>query len=190
MAEATVSDSAATPDLAVKAGANPQRMNAMTTQNLNDVTDHVGTHAEANQRHAWKWTPLVTVCLGAFMLLVDVSIVNVALPKMTEELHSSFTSLQWVVDMYALVLASLLMVAGSLGDRFGHRRLYIGGLVVFALVTIGIAKTRQFLVLHTATQDAIAEVLILRHQSAVLQQLQRHLQPALGNVSQFLAQHR
>ena len=54
-----------------------------------------------------KWVPLVTVCLGAFMLLVDVSIVNVALPKMTEDLHSSFTSLQWVVDMYALVLASL-----------------------------------------------------------------------------------
>ena len=65
---------------------------------------------------AGKWTPLVTVSLGAFMLLVDVSIVDVALPKMAESLHSSFTSLQWVVDMYALVLASLLMVAGSIGD--------------------------------------------------------------------------
>lgn len=154
MAETRVSDSAATPDLAVKAGANPQRMNAMTTQNLNDVTDHVGTHAEANQRHAWKWTPLVTVCLGAFMLLVDVSIVNVALPKMTEELHSSFTSLQWVVDMYALVLASLLMVAGSLGDRFGHRRLYIGGLVVFALASLacGIAPNVGVLIASRGVQ--------------------------------------
>jgi EmrB/QacA subfamily drug resistance transporter len=83
-----------------------------------------------------KWTPLVTICLGAFMLLVDVSIVNVALPKMTTDLHSSFTSLQWVVDMYALVLAALLMAAGSVGDRLGHRRLYIGGLIVFALASL------------------------------------------------------
>ncbi len=126
----------------------------MTTQNLNGVTEHAGTHAEANPRHAWKWTPLVTVCLGAFMLLVDVSIVNVALPKMTDELHSSFTSLQWVVDMYALVLASLLMVAGSLGDRFGHRRLYIGGLVVFALASLacGIAPNVGVLIAARGVQ--------------------------------------
>lgn len=98
----------------------------------------------------WKWTPLVTICLGAFMLLVDVSIVNVALPKMTDELHSSFTSLQWVVDMYALVLASLLMVAGSIGDRFGHRRLYIGGLIVFALASLACGLAPNVGVLITA----------------------------------------
>jgi EmrB/QacA subfamily drug resistance transporter len=101
-----------------------------------------------------KWTPLVTVCLGAFMLLIDVSIVNVALPKMTEELHSSFTSLQWVVDMYALVLASLLMVAGSLGDRFGHRWLYIAGLSVFALASLacGLAPNVAVLITSRAVQ--------------------------------------
>lgn len=125
-------------------------MARMTTQNLNDVTEHVGTHAEASPRHTWKWTPLLTVCLGAFMLLVDVSIVNVALPKMTGELHSSFTSLQWVVDMYALVLASLLMVAGSLGDRFGHRRLYIAGLAVFALASLACGIAPNIDVLITA----------------------------------------
>jgi EmrB/QacA subfamily drug resistance transporter len=97
-----------------------------------------------------KWLPLFTVCLGAFMLLVDVSIVNVALPKMTEELHSSFTSLQWVVDMYALVLASLLMIAGSLGDRFGHRRLYIGGLILFALASLACGLAPNVAVLITA----------------------------------------
>jgi EmrB/QacA subfamily drug resistance transporter len=88
------------------------------------------------------------------MLLVDVSIVNVALPKMTEELHSSFTSLQWVVDMYALVLASLLMVAGSVGDRFGHRRLYMGGLVVFALASLacGLAPNVSILITSRAIQ--------------------------------------
>jgi len=100
-----------------------------------------------------KWTPLITVCLGAFMLLVDVSIVNVALPKMTDELHSSFSSLQWVVDMYALVLASLLMVAGSLGDRFGHRRLYIGGLAVFAVASLACGLAPNVAVLITARGD-------------------------------------
>jgi EmrB/QacA subfamily drug resistance transporter len=69
---------------------------------------------------------------------------------MTEDLHSSFTSLQWVVDMYALVLASLLMVAGSLGDRFGHRRLYIGGLLVFALASLACGLAPNVAVLITA----------------------------------------
>ena len=83
-----------------------------------------------------KWIPLAAICLGAFMLLVDVSIVNVALPKMSADLHSSFTSLQWVVDVYALTLAALLMVCGSFGDRLGHRRLYLTGLVVFAVASL------------------------------------------------------
>jgi EmrB/QacA subfamily drug resistance transporter len=108
------------------------------------------TPGQAAQPTVRKWTPLVTVCLGAFMLLVDVSIVNVALPKMTSELHSSFTSLQWVVDMYALVLASLLMVAGSLGDRFGHRRLYMGGLTVFALASLSCGLAPNVTVLITS----------------------------------------
>jgi MFS family permease len=80
-----------------------------------------------------KWWPLVTVCLGTFMLLIDVTIVNVALPPMAVDLHTSFTALQWVVDGYALSLAVLLLGAGALGDLYGHRRLYVGGLVVFAL---------------------------------------------------------
>jgi EmrB/QacA subfamily drug resistance transporter len=101
-----------------------------------------------------KWIPLVAICLGTFMLLVDVSIVNVALPQMATDLHSSFTSLQWVVDMYALVLAALLMVVGTLGDRLGHRRLYLIGLVVFALasLTCGIAPNAAVLIASRAVQ--------------------------------------
>jgi len=83
-----------------------------------------------------KWWPLVTVCLGTFMLLIDVTIVNVALPQMAADLHTSFTALQWVIDGYALSLGVLLLGAGALGDRFGHRRLYAGGLVVFALASL------------------------------------------------------
>jgi EmrB/QacA subfamily drug resistance transporter len=97
-----------------------------------------------------KWIPLAAICIGAFMLLVDVSIVNVALPKMATDLHSSFTSLQWVVDIYALTLAALLMVCGSFGDRVGHRRLYLSGLVVFAAASLVCALAPDGATLITA----------------------------------------
>ncbi|MFJ4677635.1 MULTISPECIES: MFS transporter [unclassified Kitasatospora] len=86
-----------------------------------------------------KWIPLTAICVGAFMLLVDASIVNTALPEMSEDLHSTFTALQWVVDVYALTLAALLMAFGSLGDRLGHRRLYLAGLAVFGLASLACA---------------------------------------------------
>ncbi|MCS0635029.1 MFS transporter [Streptomyces sp. LP05-1] len=83
-----------------------------------------------------KWWPLVAVCLGAFILLVDVTIVNVALPGMAGDLDASFAALQWVIDGYALALAALLLASGSLADRFGHRRLYVYGLGVFAAASL------------------------------------------------------
>ena len=76
------------------------------------------------------------MCLGTFMLLVDVTIVNVALPDMAVDLTTSFSSLQWVVDIYALILAALLLAMGALGDLYGRRRLYLGGLVLFALASL------------------------------------------------------
>jgi EmrB/QacA subfamily drug resistance transporter len=83
-----------------------------------------------------KWLPLVAVCLGTFMLLVDVTIVTVALPDMARSLHTSFADLQWVMDIYALALAALLLGVGSLADRIGHRRVYQAGLVLFALASL------------------------------------------------------
>ncbi|MFC4035532.1 MFS transporter [Streptomyces polygonati] len=97
-----------------------------------------------------KWLPLVAICLGAFILLVDVTIVNVALPRMADDLNASFASLQWVIDVYALALAALLMVTGSLADLFGHRRLYAAGLVVFALASLACALSPDAAVLITA----------------------------------------
>src|SRR6201999_4083379 len=64
-----------------------------------------------------KWLPLITVCLGTFMLLIDVTI-----PDMAKDLHTSFGALQWVVDAYALSLAALVLGAGSIADMVGHRR--------------------------------------------------------------------
>src|SRR5438309_2042092 len=78
-----------------------------------------------------KWWTLAAVCLGTFMLLLDVTIVNVALPDIQTSLGATFSDLQWVIDAYALTLAALLLTSGSLADLFGRRRLYLVGLVVF-----------------------------------------------------------
>src|ERR1700728_1210997 len=88
-----------------------------------------------------KWWPLVAICTGAFMLLVDVTIVNVALPDMARELHTTFSDLQWVIDLYALVLGALVLTVGAVADRLGRRAIYVAGLVLFAAssLTCGLA---------------------------------------------------
>lgn len=83
-----------------------------------------------------KWLPLLAICLGMLMLMVDGTIVIVALPVLADDLHASFTSLEWVIDAYALTLAALLMTAGALADRFGRRRVYLIGLVTFAATSL------------------------------------------------------
>jgi EmrB/QacA subfamily drug resistance transporter len=102
------------------------------------------------------WAPLLAICLGTFMLLIDVTIVNVALPQMAVDLHTSFASLQWVVDIYALTLAALLMVIGSASDGVGRRRTYVAGLVVFTLASLvcGLAPSEGVLVAARAVQGA------------------------------------
>ena len=67
-----------------------------------------------------KWWTLLATCVAMFMLLLDITIVNVALPEIQRDLDASFSDLQWVVDAYALTLAGLLLAAGSLGDRLGR----------------------------------------------------------------------
>ncbi len=101
-----------------------------------------------------KWWTLIAVCIGTFMLLLDVTIVNVALPSMQRSLHASFTDLQWVVDAYALTLAALLLTTGSLADLFGRRRLFMIGLVVFTLSSLasGLAASPLWLNLARGAQ--------------------------------------
>ncbi len=101
-----------------------------------------------------KWIPLVPILLGTFMLLIDVTIVIVALPSITKSLQTSFTSLQWVVDAYALALAALLLAIGALGDSLGHRRVYLTGLALFALASLcsGIASGPGTLIAARAAQ--------------------------------------
>jgi len=90
-----------------------------------------------------KWWTLLVVCVATFMLLLDITIVNVALPDIERQLHASFSELQWVVDAYALMLAALLLTAGSLADLFGRRIVFATGLALFTLASLacGLAPT-------------------------------------------------
>ncbi len=101
-----------------------------------------------------KWWTLLLVCVATFMLLLDITIVNVALPDIQRDLGASLSSLQWVVDAYALTLATFLMVAGSLGDRLGRRRVFsVGfGLFTFASFLCGIAHDPTLLNLARGLQ--------------------------------------
>jgi EmrB/QacA subfamily drug resistance transporter len=107
-----------------------------------------------NTQRGNKWWTLVAVCLGTFMLLIDITIVNVALPDIQTALHSSFSDLQWVVDAYALTLAAFLLTAGSLADMFGRRLMYLVGLVIFTAASMlcGFATSTLMLELSRALQ--------------------------------------
>lgn len=83
--------------------------------------------------YARRWFLLGVLCTSLVLVVMSVSGVNVALPRMGRELNASFSQLQWIVDVYALVFAGMLLTAGSIGDRYGRRKALLAGLLVFAL---------------------------------------------------------
>ena len=101
-----------------------------------------------------KWWTLVAVCVAIFMLLLDITIVNVALPPIERSLHASFSDLQWVIDAYALTLATCVLTAGSAGDLFGRKRTFVIGIVLFTVASTfcGLANGPLFLILARAVQ--------------------------------------
>ena len=101
-----------------------------------------------------KWLSLVAVVTGVFMLLVDVTIVNVALPDIAIDLRASFTNVEWVVNAYSLMLASSLLVAGGVADMIGRRKVFVGGLLLFSLASLacGLAQDSLFLNLMRGVQ--------------------------------------
>jgi EmrB/QacA subfamily drug resistance transporter len=119
----------------------------------NETEDRVNTDATPTRS---RWWPLVAICLGTFILLVDVTIVSVALPSMSSDLHAQLSSLQWVVDAYALSLAALLLLGGSLADRFGRRLTFQVGLVLFAVSSLccALAPSAGLLIAARAVQGA------------------------------------
>ncbi len=101
-----------------------------------------------------KWWTLLAVCTGVFMLLLDITIVNVALPDIQRAFHASLTDLQWVIDAYALTLAALLLTAGSIADLVGRKRMFAIGIVVFTggSALCGVAPGSTFLAVSRALQ--------------------------------------
>jgi len=101
-----------------------------------------------------RWWTLIAVCGATFMLLVDVTVVQVALPTIQRHLGGSFTDLQWVIDAYALTLAAFTLTCGSLADRFGRKTVFVGGIGVFTLASLlcGVANSAGVLIAARALQ--------------------------------------
>jgi EmrB/QacA subfamily drug resistance transporter len=101
-----------------------------------------------------KWRVLIVVCVAVFMLLLDITVVNVALPDIQKELHTSFTDLQWVVDAYALTLAATMLNAGSLGDLLGRKRVFLVAIGLFTLASTlcGAAQSPAWLIIARGAQ--------------------------------------
>src|SRR5712691_9624189 len=113
-----------------------------------------------------RWLALYVLCLGSLMIVLDVTIVNVALPSIRQDLGFSETSLAWVVNAYLLTFGGFLLLGGRLGDLFGHRRLFLSGITLFTLASLacGLSTTQGVLVAARAVQGvggAIASAVAL-----------------------------
>jgi MFS transporter, DHA2 family, methylenomycin A resistance protein len=106
------------------------------TETLTIGPDHAATRT--GMTAGGTTAALVSVCLGFFVIQLDVTIVNVALPAIQREIGGSLAGLQWIIDAYTLALASIMLTAGATADRIGARRVFVLGLTTFA---IGSAST-------------------------------------------------
>jgi EmrB/QacA subfamily drug resistance transporter len=115
-----------------------------------------------SSRRGNPWAVLIVVSLGFFMTLLDLTIVNVAIPNMIDRLHASLDDILWVINAYALVLAVLLITAGRLGDLFGQRTVFFAGIVLFTIASgaCGLAPSAGWLIGFRAVQGLGAALLM------------------------------
>src|SRR6476659_4533626 len=101
-----------------------------------------------------RWLALIVLCLGSLMIVLDTTIVNVALPSIRNDLGFSQTSLAWVVNAYVLTFGGFMLLGGRLGDLFGRRRLFLAGLALFTTASLacGLATSQGVLVAARAVQ--------------------------------------
>src|SRR5690349_13506984 len=104
--------------------------------------------------HRRRWWALMVLCLGVLMIVLDTTIVNVALPSIRADLGYSETSLVWVVNAYLLTFGGFLLLGGRLGDLYGHRRLFLIGITLFTLAPMacGMASSQERLIVARAVQ--------------------------------------
>ncbi|WP_279627301.1 MFS transporter, partial [Streptomyces viridosporus] len=115
--------------------------------------------------------PLLAVCTGYFMVILDVTIINVAVPVIGRELSAPLTGIQWITDGYTLVFAGFLLTGGALGDRLGNRRVFCSGVVVFTVssAACALAPSTSFLVAARLV-EGLGAALIVPGSLALLQQ--------------------
>ena len=106
------------------------------------------------QNNPKRWLALYVLCCGVLMIVLDTTIVNVALPSIREDLNFTETSLVWVVNAYMLTFGGFLLLGGRLGDLFGHRKLFLLGLILFTVASVacGIATSKEVLIVARAIQ--------------------------------------
>src|SRR5256714_11071886 len=114
-----------------------------------------GLGTTANRR---RWAALVVLCVGQLMIVLDVTVVNVALPTIQRELHFSQASLAWVVNAYLLTFGGLLLLAGRMGDIVGRKRIFVAGIAAFSVASLlcGLADTSALLIAARFVQGAAA----------------------------------
>ena len=102
-------------------------------------THAVATHPASQQEHVEdrsRWLALYVLCVGVLMIVLDVTVVNVALPSIQEELHFANSSLAWVVNAYLIAFGGLLLLAGRFGDLLGRSRIFLLGVALFTLASL------------------------------------------------------
>jgi EmrB/QacA subfamily drug resistance transporter len=121
-----------------------------------------------------KWWTLLAVSVATFMLLLDITVVNTALPSIHDDLGASFTDLQWVIDAYTLSLAALVLTAGVLADRLGRRRVFAAGLAIFTVASLfaGLAPDPTFLNITRAIQGIGGAVMFAVSLALIAQEFQ------------------
>ena len=105
-----------------------------------------------------RWIALVVLCAGFLMIILDQTIVNVALPSIQSDLDFTQSSLAWVVNAYLIAFGGLLLLAGRLGDLIGRKRIFLIGLTIFTLASLfcGVAQTQWMLIVGSLMLGAIA----------------------------------
>ncbi|WP_189439790.1 DHA2 family efflux MFS transporter permease subunit [Rhodanobacter panaciterrae] len=118
------------------------------------IDSPTATPPRRHAHHDRRWLALLVLCLGVLMIVLDTTIVNVALPSIQTDLKFSATSLAWVVNAYMLTYGGFLLLGGRLGDLYGHRRLFLLGIVVFTLASLacGLSTTQAALVIARCVQ--------------------------------------
>src|SRR6266704_3704916 len=117
------------------------------------------------------WAVLTILSIGFFMTLIDLTIVNVAIPQMVDKLHASLDEVLWVINAYTLVLAVLMITAGRLGDLRGKKMLFLTGIAVFTLASLacGLSQNAAELIAFRAVQGAGAALLLPQTMSIIME---------------------